>query len=60
MIDDNASKGTLQKMAAQKGADGIRKNADKKASQVVQEVDVQATKLVDDAKAKKADLLNKI
>ncbi len=59
LIDDNASKGALQKMAAQKSAEGIRKNADKKATQVVQEADVQATKLVDDAKAKKADLINK-
>jgi hypothetical protein len=60
LIDDNASKGTLQKMTAQKSADAIRKNADKKATQVVQEADAQAAKLVEDAKAKKVDLINKI
>ena len=60
LIDDSSTKGQLQKMAAQKGADGIRKNADKKATQLVQEADVQANRLVEEAKAKKAELVGKI
>ena len=60
LIDDSATKSSIQKMAAQKAADSIRKNADKKATQIVQEADVQANKLVEEAKAKKTDLINKI
>jgi len=60
LIDDNATKGQIQKMAAQKGAESTRKNADKKATQLVQEADVQANKLVEEAKAKKAELISKI
>jgi vacuolar-type H+-ATPase subunit H len=60
LIDDSADKSQLQKMAAQRGADSIKKNADKKATQLVQEADVQANKLVEEAKAKKADMINKI
>jgi hypothetical protein len=60
LIDDSATKGTIAKMAAQKGADGIRKNANKKADQLVQEADVQSKKLVENAKAKKQELINKI
>ena len=60
LIDDNATKGPIQKMAAQKGADSLRKNADKKATQLVQEADIQANKLVEEAKAKKEEMINKI
>jgi len=60
LIDDSADKSQLQKMAAQKGADSIKKNADKKATQLVQEADIQANKLVEEAKAKKAELIGKI
>jgi vacuolar-type H+-ATPase subunit H len=60
LIDDSATKNQFQKLAAQKGADSIRKNADKKATQLVQEADIQANKLVEEAKAKKAELINKI
>jgi len=60
LIDDNAAKGTIAKMASQKGADSLRKNADKKATQLVQEADVQANKLVVEAKARKVELVNKI
>jgi hypothetical protein len=60
LIDDLATKGSFQKVAAQKGADGLRKNADKKAMQLVQEADVQANKLVEEAKVKKAEMINKI
>lgn len=60
LIDDSSTKGQLQQMAAQKGADGIRKNADKKATQLVQEADIQANKLVEEAKARKAEMIGKI
>jgi vacuolar-type H+-ATPase subunit H len=60
MIDDSADKSSLQKMAAQKGADALRKNADKKATQLTQEADVQSNKLVEEAKAKKQEMINKI
>jgi vacuolar-type H+-ATPase subunit H len=60
LIDDSATKNQFQKLAAQKGADSLRKNADKKATQLVQEADIQANKLVEEAKAKKAELINKI
>jgi len=60
LIDDSSTKGQLQQMAAQKGADGIRKNADEKATQLVQEADIQANKLVEEAKAKKTEMINKI
>ena len=60
LIDNNAEKGTIAKMASQKGADSLRKNADKKATQLVQEADVQANKLVVEAKARKVELVNKI
>jgi hypothetical protein len=60
LIDDSSTKSQLQKMAAQKGADSLKKNADKKATQIVQEADAQSNKLVEEAKAKKAEMINKI
>ena len=60
LIDDNATKGPIQKIAAQKGADNVKKNADKRATQLVQEADVQANKLVEEAKARKEEMINKI
>ncbi len=60
LIDDNASKNSFQKVAAQKSADAMRKNADKKATQLTQEADVQSNKLVEEAKSKKAEMINKI
>ncbi|TAL70806.1 MAG: AsmA family protein [Bacteroidetes bacterium] len=60
LIDGSATKGTFAKMAAQKGADALRKTADKKATQLVQEADVQAKKLVEEAKTKRDEMINKI
>lgn len=60
LIDGAASKGAIAKMAAQKGADALRNEADKKANALVREADEKATKLVDEAKAKKEELINKI
>lgn len=60
LVDDSANKSSLEKMAAQKGADVIIKGADKKADQLTKEADTQANKLVEDAKAKGDELLKKI
>jgi hypothetical protein len=60
LIDNAATKSSLEKMAAQKGAESLRKNANKKADQLVQEADRQATNLVTEAKAKKEELVGKI
>ena len=60
LIDGAASKGTIAKLAAQKSADGIRREADKRALQLTNEADVQAGKLVDEAKARKEEMINKI
>ncbi len=60
LIDEASSKGPVAKMAAQKAADTIRKEADKKATQLVTEADARATKLVEEAKTKKEELINKI
>jgi hypothetical protein len=60
LIDEASSKGTVAKLAAQKAADTLRKEADKRATQLEQEADAKANKLLEEAKAKKEDLLNKI
>ena len=60
LIDNAASKSSIQKIAAQKSAESLRKNADKKATQLVQEADNQANKLVEEAKAKKTEMIGKI
>jgi hypothetical protein len=60
LVDAASSKGTIAKMAAQKSADGIRKTADKEAGRLTTEADTQANKLVEDAKARKQELINKI
>jgi hypothetical protein len=54
------NKNALAKFTAQKGADAIKKEADKRANQLVIEADNQAKKLVEDAKAKKEDMIKKI
>lgn len=60
LIDGATSKGAIAKLAAQKSADGIKKEADKRAVQLTQEAEVQANKLLEEAKAKKEELINKI
>jgi cell division septum initiation protein DivIVA len=60
LIEDSAKKSTLEKMAAQQGADALKKNADKKATQLVKEADTQAKKLVEEAKSKGDELIKKI
>jgi cell division septum initiation protein DivIVA len=56
----DGAKGPIAKIAAQKGADALRKEAGKKATKLTTEADTQATNLVDEAKAKKQELINKI
>jgi hypothetical protein len=60
LISDAVSKGPIAKIAAQKGADTLRKEADKKASALVLEADARANKLVEEAKTKKQELIDKI
>jgi hypothetical protein len=60
LIDDSSKKSTLEKMAAQRGADALRKSADKKANQLLKEADVQADKLVEEARTHGAELIKKI
>ncbi len=60
LITEAESKGTVAKIAARKGADTIKKEADRKAEQLILEADKQAVKLVEEAKVKKEELLEKI
>jgi hypothetical protein len=60
LIREAESKGTIARLAAKKGADTIRQTADKKAIQLEQEADIKANKLVEEAKEKSAEMINKI
>jgi hypothetical protein len=60
LTDNAASKGAIAKVAAQKTADALRKEADKKAKTLTTEADNKAVKLVEEAKARKQELINKI
>jgi hypothetical protein len=60
LIKEAESKGTIARMAAQKAADSLKKEAGKKADQVILEADNQANKLVEEAKARRDEMLNKI
>jgi len=60
LVKEAEPKGSLAKLAAQKAADTVKKEADKKANQMIQEADMQATKLVDEAKLKREELLNRM
>jgi hypothetical protein len=53
-------KGMIARTAAQKGADALKKEADKRGAQLIQEADIQAKKLVDQAKARKEEMIKKI
>lgn len=60
IIKEAETKGTVAKMAAQKAADSVKKEADKRAGRIVREADEKALKLVEDAKLKREEVLNKI
>jgi hypothetical protein len=59
LVDEASSKGVIVKLAAQKAADALKKEADKKATLLTTEADNQANKLIEEAKAKKEELINK-
>jgi hypothetical protein len=60
IIKEAETKGTIAQMAAKRAADSVRKEADKRADQVVKEADEKALKLVEEAKLKREETLNKI
>ncbi len=60
LVKEAESKGPIAKLGAQKAADGVIKEADRKADQLVKEADEKALKLVDEAKAKREELLQKV
>lgn len=59
LITEAESKGPLARAAAKKTAESLNREADKRANQLIQEADDNAKKLIDDAKAKKEELINK-
>jgi len=60
LIKEAEPKGTVARLAAQKAADAVRKEAERRAGQIVKEADAKATKMVDEAKAKRQDMLDKL
>jgi hypothetical protein len=60
LIKEAEPKGTMARLAAQKAADTVKKEADKKADQIVREADARSLKLVEEAKAKREELINKL
>ena len=60
LVKEAESKGPIARLGAQKAADSVIKEADRKADQLVKEADEKALKLVDEAKAKREELLQKI
>jgi hypothetical protein len=60
LIKEAEGKGTIARLAAQRGADAVKQTADKKATQLQQEADVKANKLVEEAKKKSAEMIDKI
>lgn len=60
LIEESADRGAVAKLAAQKAAEKIKQEADKKASMLTTVADSQATKLLEEAKSKKQELIDKI
>ena len=60
LIKEAEGKGTIARLAAQRGADALKQTADKKATQLEQEADLKANRLVEEAERKSADMINKI
>ena len=60
LVREAESKGPVAKLAAQKAADSAVKEADRRADQLIREADEKAIKLVDEAKSKREELINKI
>jgi hypothetical protein len=59
LIKGAESKGMLAKTVARKGADVMKKEADKRANQLIKEADDAATKLIEEAKEKKEEMVKK-
>jgi hypothetical protein len=57
LIKEAEPKGTLAKLAAQKAAESLNKEADKRAAQVIKEADEKATRLIEEAKIKRDELI---
>lgn len=60
LLKEAESRGTVAKMAAGKGAEKIKSEAEKRAQQVIKEADEKAAALVDEAKSKREELINKL
>ena len=60
LIKEAEPKGVVARLAAQKAADALKKEADKRAQQVVKETDDKANRMVEEAKAKRQDILDKL
>jgi hypothetical protein len=60
LITEASTKGVVAKLAAQKTADKIKQEADKKSAQLITEADKQANKLLEEAKTKKQEMIDKI
>jgi len=60
LIKEAEGKNAIARTAAARGADVLRNEASRKADQLVQEADVQAQKLLDEAAAKRDEILKKL
>ncbi len=60
LIREAESKGAIAKVAAQKAADGIRKEGENRARQIIDEGNEKADLLIEEAKAGKDELVNKL
>lgn len=60
IVKEAENKGTVAKLAARKAADSILNEGEKRSQQVIREADEKADRLVEEAKAKREDLLKKL
>lgn len=60
IIKESEGRNNLVRAAAARSADAVRNEANRKADQLVKEADVQAQKLIDEAAARREELLKKI
>ena len=60
LLKEAESKGAVARLAAQKSADALKREADRRAEQVIREADVNANRLVEEAEAKRQEILKKI
>ena len=60
IIKESEGRNNLVRAAAARSADAVRNEANRKADQLVKEADMQAQKLIDEAAARREELLKKI